>query len=361
MRSSAASDKKESIPTLLRTASIRMLSNDREKRIKPTVPKSAELHTTAFLSDTGAFGCTMEKLQRFARSDHTILLLGERGSGKTRLGPEIHLRSGRASGPYVHVNLAAIAPEFMMSELFGHIRGAYTGAARARDGYLRSASGGTIFLDEIGKASLVVQRALLDVIEYKRYRACGSDRHVRLDVRIIFAANEDLDALVEQGAMTADFVDRLGLFKIRVPSMRERIEDIPGIVAAVLADLAAKHGWDERRTPRLTAGLFKRLAECAWLGNVRELVGFIELLVTEAGDSLVLSESLLVGELNLPRSRGAVRIGRPRRPTAKEVRRSIAEHDGNVTRAAEALGIGRTSLYRILGEDEKETPLDRVS
>ena len=203
--------------------------------------------------------------------------------------------------------------------------------------------------------------ALLDVIEYKRYRTCGSDRHVPLDVRIIFAANEDLDALMEQGAMTADFVDRLGLFKIRVPSLRERIEDIPGIVVAVLADLAVRHGWDERRTPRLTAGLFKRLAECAWLGNVRELRGFIELLVTEAGDSLVLSESLLVGELNLQRSRGAVRSGRPRRPTAKEVRRSIAEHDGNVTRAAKALGIGRTSLYRILGEDDPETPLDRAS
>lgn len=339
-----------------------MRHDRRTSKLPRTGAVPTEIEKTAYLSSSGPFGRALDKLDRFAQGDHAILLQGERGTGKTRLGPEIHRRSKRASGPYVHVNLAAIEREFMLSDLFGHIPGAYTGATEIRSGYLQSANGGTIFLDEIGKASLATQRALLDVVEYKRARPLGSDRVERLYVRFIFAANECLPTLVERGQMTTDFVDRLGHFKVQLPSLRERPEDIPGIVTAALRDIVLERGWEESRIPRPTPRLMLRLSEYDWPGNVRELRDIIELLVTEACGSTLLDESLLVDELDLPRTRLTVGSLPPRRLSAEEVRRVIEQHGGNKSRAAKALAIGRTSLYRILGEaepDESNEPLNR--
>lgn len=297
----------------------------------------------------------LERLQRFARLDRPVLLEGERGTGKTTFAELLHAHSERTRGPFVRVNLASLSDGVVLTELFGHVRGAYTSAIGTRPGLLRSAAGGTILLDEIGKASLDVQRGLLPVLDRRTIRPVGADREEPINVRLVFACNEDLEELVRSGAMLADFRDRLGFFRARAPSLRDRKEDLPGLAEQLLARAATGHPRYAAAPPTVAPGLLKQLVSYDWPGNVRELENLCERLIADANGSPIIDESLLAEELAIFTELRADQRPNGRRPTAAEVHAAIRECDDNVTKAALKLGIGRTSLYRILST-EQESP-----
>lgn len=288
------------------------------------------------------------RIDRFAKLDRAILLEGERGSGKSTFAELIHRQSSRVTGPFLSVNLASLSEGLIGTELFGHVKGAYTSSTGVRSGLLRAASGGTILLDEIGKAPLEVQRSMLTVLDRKVVRPVGADREERLDARLIFACNENLEELVSRGQMLPDFRDRIGLFRARVPSLRERGADLGDLIRHFLTQAAGPRARHEERVPFATPALLERLAAYEWPGNVRELEQLCGRLVSDADGTLALDDVLLVFDLSKYRGSTSQQAFGGQMPSKAQVLAAIAECGGNRTKAALRLGIGRTTLYRIL-------------
>ncbi len=212
-------------------------------------------------------------LRRVGQMPSTVLLLGESGSGKEVAARALHQSSPRVQRPFVPLNCAAIASELIESELFGHVKGAFTGATESRNGLFYYAHGGTLFLDEISELPLAMQTRLLRVLEERRLRPVGSEREVPVDVRIIAATNRDLAAEVAAGRFRQDLYFRLAVVDIRIPPLRERAEDIPELLRHFMGQLSAQLGVAPLA---LTHDLVRRLADYAWPGNVRELRNFVE-------------------------------------------------------------------------------------
>jgi len=205
-------------------------------------------------------------------SEASVLILGESGTGKEVVARSIHAASGRCDGPFVPVNCGAIPAELLESELFGHERGAFTGAISARKGRFELADGGTLFLDEIGDMPPAMQVKLLRVLQERTFERVGSNRQQQSDVRIIAATHRDLEREVERGAFRMDLYYRLNVFPIRVPPLRERSDDIPALVALFVRRLAARQGLGLR----LQADALACLRAYPWPGNVRELQNLVE-------------------------------------------------------------------------------------
>jgi DNA-binding NtrC family response regulator len=289
---------------------------------------------------------------RVAQSDATVLIQGESGTGKELVARALHAASPRAAGPFVPVDCGAIAEGVLESELFGHVRGAFTGAQAARRGLFEEAAGGTVFLDEIGDVGAGLQARLLRALQEGTIRRVGANEAIAVDVRVVAATNKDLEAAVRAGRFREDLFYRLNVVTLRIPPLRERREDVP-----LLAEhFAAKHGRGEGGA--ISPELHAILQAYDWPGNVRELENVI-------ARALALNPSGVVVPADLPeRVRGAVPVparGLPLpagfRPTLDELSRRyaalvLAECGGNKTRAAEQLGIDRKTLYRILGEGE---------
>jgi two-component system response regulator HydG len=214
-------------------------------------------------------------VHRVAASDATVLIVGESGTGKELLARTIHRVGPRADGPFVAFDCSALAPSLLEAELFGHEKGAFTGAGRARRGLFREANGGTIFLDEIGDIDASVQNKLLRVLQEREIKPVGGDRPVAIDVRVVAATNKDLKALVARGQFREDLYWRLAVFPIQVPPLRERKEDIPLLAAHILAKRrgAAKSfaGSEAPYPTQITAKALQRLMAYRWPGNIREL------------------------------------------------------------------------------------------
>src|SRR5258706_14023353 len=214
-------------------------------------------------------------IDRVAASDATVLVVGESGTGKELLARTIHRVGPRADGPFVAFDCSALAPSLLEAELFGHEKGAFTGANRARRGLFREAHGGTIFLDEIGDIDASVQNKLLRVLQEREIKPVRADRPVAIDVRVVAATNKDLKALVARGQFREDLYWRLAVVPIQVPPLRERKEDIPLLAAHILARrrAAAKSfaGTDAPDPTRIPANALARLASYRWPGNIREL------------------------------------------------------------------------------------------
>ena len=215
----------------------------------------------------------LRQVERVAATDSSVLILGETGTGKELFARAIHSRSARKERPLVKVNCGAIAAGLVESELFGHVRGAFTGALQRRLGRFELADGGTIFLDEVGELTLETQVKLLRVLQEHEFEPVGSSRTVRVDVRVIAATNRDLDEAVRAGKFRADLLYRLNVFPIRVPSLRERQEDIPLLAGFFVTMLAKKLG---KRIEGLSRSSVERLLGYSWPGNVRELQNVVE-------------------------------------------------------------------------------------
>ena len=295
-------------------------------------------------------------IARFARSDTSLVITGETGSGKELCARLAHRLSTRAEGPFVAINCAAIPEPLLEAELFGHERGAFTGAERARPGLLVEAQGGTLFLDEVGEMSRAMQAKFLRVLEEHEVRPVGGTRARKVDVRVLAATHRDLAAMVSTGAFREDLYYRLAAITARLPSLRERPEDIPVIARAVLARDPSTQA-KRLDVPALTA-----LSEHGWPGNVRELANVLRVAASLVEGNMISGDEMR----EAIRSSGARLATRPermleetsvaalrarQRAELKElVGRAIAAADGNKLRAARALGISRQGLYRILAE-----------
>jgi two-component system response regulator HydG/two-component system response regulator AtoC len=212
-------------------------------------------------------------MQRAANSDSTVLITGETGTGKELAAEFIHQKSRRATKAFVCVNCAAIPDSLLESELFGHVKGAFTGAEEPRQGLVAAANGGTLFLDEIGDMSLSAQRKVLRLIEKREVCHLGGTRQIALDVRFVAATNQDLESMTGEGTFRKDLFFRLNVVRVRLPPLRERRDDIPPLVRHYLSEFSLRSGVP---APRISDECLRRLVQHDWPGNVRELKNVIE-------------------------------------------------------------------------------------
>jgi formate hydrogenlyase transcriptional activator len=225
----------------------------------------------------------LSQIAKVAPTDSTVLITGETGTGKELVARAIHKRSKRAGRAFIRVNCAAIPPSLIASELFGHEKGAFTGALQRRLGRFEAADGGTIFLDEVGDLPAEAQIALLRVLQEREVERVGSNHPISIDVRVIAATNRDLEAIATHGMFRLDLYYRLNVFPVQVPPLRDRVEDIPVLVAYLVERYATKLG---KRIRRIEKATMERLQVYEWPGNVRELQNVIERAVVLCDDEV---------------------------------------------------------------------------
>ncbi len=282
-----------------------------------------------------------------APTDGRVLISGESGTGKELVARAIHAQSKRKSAPFVEINSAAIPEELVESELFGHAKGAFSGAMFPKKGKFEMADGATLFLDEIGDMSPRVQAKMLRVLEEQRFEPVGSNTPVKVDVRVISATNKRLDNLIEDGDFRADLFYRLNVIPFQIPPLRERPEDVPLLVE----HFNRKFSLDNGRKPKdFTAEAVEALQNCAWLGNVRELRNTIERIVIMNDKQRVAAADL--PELDAKRETPASSFRFPSFKEANDayqrefILHKLLEFDGNVSKAADAMSVDRSHLYR---------------
>jgi DNA-binding NtrC family response regulator len=295
----------------------------------------------------------MAQIERVAASETRVCIYGETGTGKELVARTLHEKSPRSSGPFVTLNCAAVPAELIESELFGHEKGSFTGAAQRHSGKFEQAHRGTLFLDEIGDMPAVMQAKLLRVLEESVVERIGSDKPTPVDVRVIVATHRNLDSLVASGEFRRDLFHRVVVFPLELPPLRSRTEDLPALVDHFIRQVSAQNGW---KPMPVAADALDLLKKYSWPGNIRELRNVVERL-------LLLSESQIDADsvrLALPAAlQSPADTGRP--PTAEsngtlservlafERRVVLAElerHDCHVTQTAKALGLERSHLYK---------------
>lgn len=287
---------------------------------------------------------TLERVDRVAASSASILVIGESGTGKELVARRIHARSTRSDRPFVAVNCAAIPGELLEAELFGHAKGAFTGAISARAGRFRSANGGTLFLDELGEMPLAVQGKLLRVLQEGQVDVVGSDSPVSVDVRVVAATNQDLDAMVQAKAFRSDLLFRLDVVRVQVPALRERSDDIPLLVESFLEELSP-------RALVFSDAAMTLLKTRLWPGNVRELRNLVERVSILAPGPIIEPPDLAPGDR--PQQSSAWLDQLPEGISLVDVEAQLIAHvldreSWNVSQAARRLGVPRHILaYRI--------------
>jgi transcriptional regulator with GAF, ATPase, and Fis domain len=299
----------------------------------------------------------LESVRRVAGFDAATLVTGETGTGKELIARTIHRASPRAAAPFVAVNCAAIPDALLESELFGHVRGAFTGAAGARPGRFVAADGGTLFLDEIGDLSLTAQAKLLRVLENRTVSPVGADKELAVDVRIVAATHRNLREMVAEGTFRADLYYRISVFPLELPPLRVRRDDIPVIAGAIVASLARRSG---REFAGLTDDALAVLAEQPWPGNVRELAHCVERALIMSDGHPICATALALPRIEKPLARGTGPIpvlpqdsGLDLRTESEKLERQLIERalhqsQGNRTEAAALLGLNRTTLVEKL-------------
>ena len=296
------------------------------------------------------------RLRLAAQSDVTVFISGESGTGKELAASAIHSLSERHDKPFIAVNCSAIPETLLESELFGHVKGAFTGAVKDKVGVFQAAEGGTLFLDEIGDVSPLLQLKLLRVLQEREIRRVGDETATSVDVRLVTATNRDLPELIEAGEFREDFYYRIHVFEVNLPPLRERREDIPLLANRFVEEFSKLHG---REVTSIARDALQQLAAYSWPGNVRQLRNAIEhAFVTVGGDTITLFD--LPGEIRVPAAREKTAAKTDRGPGSLELaeltekqqqdRQRLVEAldatDGNKTAAAKMLGISRVTMWK---------------
>jgi two-component system, NtrC family, nitrogen regulation response regulator NtrX len=304
------------------------------------------------------------QIAKVAPTRSRVLITGQSGTGKELIARAVHRNSAVSAGPFVKVNCAAIPAELIESELFGHERGAFTGAVAKKRGLFEVADGGTIFLDEIGDMGLSAQAKVLRVLQTGEFTRVGGEKSLRTDCRVVAATNRDLEQMVQQGEFREDLFFRLNVVPIRSPSLSERLDDVPLLVESFVRECCEENGFAAKP---IDSAVLDRLKQYDWPGNVRELRNVVERLVIMSDD--VIRERDLPPYLGGPRPPGsaastrqtgpqtAIDLGRYANKTLREFREEVesefiriklAEYEWNISRTAQALGIERTNLHKKL-------------
>ena len=310
------------LPSLLRSLQKRM-----ERQDAPILERTS-----------GAFKKIYDKIRLVAPTNMSVLILGESGTGKEHSAEKIHARSKRTTGPFVPVDCGLLSKELAASELFGHEKGAFTGAESKKQGFWEEAAGGTLFLDEIGNLPQEVQQMLLRALEAKRYRPTGGSKDKKADVRIIAATNEDLQTAIAEKRFRADLYQRLKEYTIQIPPLRECREDI-----MPLADFFLQLANDEfeKQVKGFDAEARKRMLAYTWGGNVRELKRVVRMAVLHTEGDTVTADTLEFDEMPLAADDSLALDDMEK----KQIIHALEQAKGNRTLAAALLGIGRTTLY----------------
>ncbi len=332
-------------------AVVRSLVGERAGEQEPAPAPSAATDTPAFVAGPGCppivgqhrrLLSALRLLRRVAPTETTVLLLGESGTGKELFARALHALSPRKAGPFVAVNCAAIPESLLENELFGHERGAFTGAHRREPGRFERARGGTLLLDEIGELPAAVQGKILRVLEERTYERVGSAEPQRADVRLIAATNRDLQAMVEAGEFRSDLYFRLSVFPLELPPLRERASDVGPLARYLLARLAERHGLEP---PELTPAAGERLQAQEWPGNVRQLANVLE-------RAVILRPGGRLGVAEVEEALSGAEQGERR-----QLEEALERTRGDKRLAAEELGISyRTLLRRVRQYDLEGFP-----
>ena len=310
------------------------------------------------IGDSVPMKALRQQMELMAATNGRVLIYGESGTGKELVAHAIHALSARESEAFVEVNCAAIPEELIESELFGHIKGSFTGAHESKIGKFRKADAGTLFLDEVGDMSLRTQAKVLRALEEQRFEAVGASEWTQVDVRVIAATNKVLEHEIERGNFREDLFYRLNVIPFHVPPLRDRVEDVPLLADYFLREFTVAYG---RKPKELTPAAYEVLQEHHWPGNVRELRNLIERIV-------ILNPQMRVDARHIPlqTTRRTAADRAERFGSLQEVREAVEreyilkkleETNGNVTRTAELLGLERSNLYRkmkTLGIGSKE-------
>ncbi len=293
-------------------------------------------------------------IEKVSTHDYPVLVLGESGTGKELIARSLHMLGPRKDGPFVPVDCSSLVPTLIESELFGYVKGAFTGAMQSKQGLLEAANGGTLFLDEIGDMPTDLQARLLRALQEREVKPVGSTERRRIDVRIIAATNRDLDAAIRSGAFRQDLYFRLNVVQIKLPPLRDRKSDIPLLVTAFLE----KYSPSDEPVRSISADTMRRLMAHDWPGNVRELENAIE-------RAVAMSSGPILHVADLPSN---LQVSTSERAPARDellplnelerraILRTLRETNGDKVAAARMLGIGKTTLYRKLKQYQLEPP-----
>lgn len=283
----------------------------------------------------------LDLLDRLAPTDTTVLFTGESGTGKGLLARRLHDLSPRRDHPFVAVDCSTLVPTLFESELFGHVKGAFTGAEANKIGKFELSTGGTLFLDEVGNISLEIQAKLLKAVEERTICKVGSNRVIRVDTRLVAATNQDLAQAVRNGTFREDLFYRLNVMEVHLPPLRQRPEDIPPMVEQFLE---MYRGMSSVRVRGFTVGALEHLSTHDWPGNVRELQNTVQRLLVMAAGPQIESEEV---ESALPHSPGETPLGEPvllSEVERRHIQKTLKRLGGHMTRTAQALGIDRKTL-----------------
>jgi DNA-binding NtrC family response regulator len=319
---------------------------------------------TGIVGSSPPFVRLLDQIQRVAPTDANVLIAGESGTGKELIARSIHRHSPRRDAPFVPVDCAALPEGLLETELFGHVKGAFTGAVALRKGLLAEADGGTLFLDEVAEMSLPLQAKLLRVLEERQVRPVGASKHTAVDIRMVAATNRDLDAAVVEGTFREDLFYRLNVVQFRVPPLRARTGDVVLLVQRFLDEFASAAG---RQPPTVTPQVWEALDAYEWPGNVRQLRNLVEQIVALDQDGQVTLSDLppqvrfetAAPARTEPEPHGflPLKYADAREAALQEfratyVRGLLEAHQGNVSRAARTAGVSRRTLHRWLAEIE---------
>jgi two-component system nitrogen regulation response regulator NtrX len=311
-------------------------------------------HALVFAGDT--MRRVMAQIERVAMSESRICIYGETGTGKELVARTVHEKSQRASGPFITLNCAAVPAELIESELFGHEKGSFTGAAQRHTGKFEQAHRGTLFLDELGDMPAAMQAKLLRVLEEGEVERIGSDKPTAVDVRVVVATHRNLEQLVEGGGFRRDLYHRVVVFPVELPPLRRRTEDLPALVDHFVRQVSAQNGW--KPIPFSDAAI-DVLRKYTWPGNIRELRNVVERLLLLAGTEVSAEDVELAlpgahaGSHSLSQSAHLSDVGRSGalaervlRFEREEVVRELEQHGRHITQTAKALGLERSHLYK---------------